>query len=99
MRIIPVLLAFFVIAAEPAPAHDVTRSDSKIEVDGREVRVTLTLNPSELLNTGKSSNDVWNAVQHHYSVTSPSTPSDTTLENYSMLAGTLARMRIRYVFP
>jgi hypothetical protein len=99
MRIVPVLLAFFVFAASPARAHDVTRSDSKIEVDGREVRVTLTLNPSELLNTGASPEAVYNAVQHHYFIKGPAAPSTTTLENYSMLAGTLARMRIRYVFP
>ena len=33
----------------PASAHDVSRSDSKIEIQGREVRVTFTLNPLELV--------------------------------------------------
>jgi len=79
-----------------ASAHDVSRSDSKIQVQGREVRVTLTLNVTELHDTPGSVSD---AVLGHYFVGDPAAPVQTTVESYSMLAGSLARMQILYVFP
>jgi hypothetical protein len=101
MRSLAVLLAIFAITTItfPAQAHDVTRSDSKIEIEGREVRVTLTLNPSEILNSGTSRAEVFQTVERHYFLTTPAAPLSTTLESFTMLAGVLAQMHIRYVFP
>jgi hydrogenase/urease accessory protein HupE len=84
-----------------ASAHDVSRSDSKIEIQGREVRVTFTLNPAELLNTPlvDQSAPVPDIVLRHYFVTSPAPPVATTVGKYSILPGSLARMEILYVFP
>lgn len=77
-------------------AHDVSRSDSKIEVDGLNVRVTLTLNVTELHGVSGSIPD---AVLQHYFVRSEAAPVETTVESYSMLPGSLAQMRIVYLFP
>jgi hypothetical protein len=98
MRVLAMLFALFLIMSTSARAHDVTRSDSKIEIDGRNVRVTLTLNPRELHNTGTSSREVYEAVQRHYFVRSPAAPLGAVLESYSDLAGTLVQMHILYGF-
>jgi hypothetical protein len=79
-----------------ASGHDPSRSDSKIQVQGREVHVTLTLNVTELHDIPGS---VADAVLGHYFVRDPGPPVQTTVESYSMLAGSLARMQILYVFP
>ena len=79
-----------------ALAHDVSRSDSKIEVDGAKVRVTLTLNTAELHGI---SGPIPDAVLQHYFVRSPAAPLQTTVESYSPLPGSLAQMHILYVFP
>ncbi len=79
-----------------ALAHDVSRSDSKVEVDGPKVHVTLTLNVTELHGV---SGPVPDAVLQHYFVRSPATPLQTTVESYALLPGSLARMHILYVFP
>ena len=92
-------IAFCVLAIAPsgfALAHDVSRSDSKIEVDGAKVRVTLTLNVTELHGISGAIPD---AVLQHYFVRSPAAPSQTTMESYAMLPGSLAQMHILYVFP
>ncbi|HWF06984.1 MAG TPA: HupE/UreJ family protein [Bryobacteraceae bacterium] len=80
----------------PLCAHDVSRSDSKIEIQGRQVRVTFTLNVKELQSPAAP---VFETVKEHYFVTSPASPSGITLADYSVLAGPLIRMRILYVFP
>ena len=82
--------------AGSAGAHDVSRSDSKVDIQGREVRVTLTLNPTELLD---KSGPVPDIVLRHYFVSSPAAPLQTTVEKYSMLPGSLAELEILYVFP
>jgi hypothetical protein len=79
-----------------AGAHDVSRSDSKVGIEGRDVRVTLTLNITEL--RGLAGVSVPDAVLRHYFVTSPAAPVQTTVESYALLPGSLARMRILYVF-
>src|ERR1700678_617788 len=79
-----------------ASAHDVSRSDSKIEIQGHEVRVTFTLNPLELVDQSAPVPDV---VLRHYFVTSPAAPLQTTVEKYSTLPGSLAQMEILYIFP
>jgi hypothetical protein len=79
-----------------ALAHDVSRSDSKIEVDGAQVRVTLTMNITELHGV---SGPVPDAVLQHYFIRSPAAPLQTTVESYAPLPGPLAQMHILYVFP
>ncbi len=104
---IPAICLGLVICAVLACAHDVSRSDSKVEIQGREVRVTLTLNirelqnpviPSDPLYLDKEIGHIFDVVRSHYFITSPAVPIRTTLEKYSVLAGPLIQLRILYVF-
>src|ERR1700733_9219006 len=68
------MVAMFLGLATLAGAHDVSRSDSKVEIQGKEVRVFLTLNYKELQNPAFASEDVQSifaAVQQHYFVGDP----------------------------
>jgi hypothetical protein len=107
MRILAMALALVLAVAGPAWAHDVSRSDSKIEIQGREVRVVLTLNTKELtaplvatdpLNLDRDIGRIFDAVERHYFVTSPAAPVETRLEKYWALAGPLVQLQILYVF-
>jgi HupE / UreJ protein len=89
-------IALLVVLAGPACAHDVSRSDSKIVIQGREVRATVTLNVMELHDV---SVPVPDAVLQHYFVRGPGAPMETTVEQYSMLPGSLGRVQILYRFP
>jgi hydrogenase/urease accessory protein HupE len=96
--------AFFVSTAvltAPAWAHDVTRSDSKIEIAGREVHVALTLNVKELQppSIPFDAQRVFDEVRQHYFVRSPAEPEDTRLEGASVIGGPLVQLRIVYTFP
>jgi hypothetical protein len=94
-------VAMFLGLATLASAHDVSRSDSKVEIQGKEVRVYLTLNYKELQNPALASAEIqpiFNAVQHHYFVSDPAAPIRTTLEKYSALGGPLIQLRILYTF-
>lgn len=96
MRALAVLLAMAV--AGPAVAHDVSRSDSKIEVQGRAVRATLTLNANELRNSGRDATGIFDSVRRHFFVTSSAAPIDVRLEKFSVLAGSLIRLDVVYTF-
>jgi hypothetical protein len=113
MRILAIFLVLAAVLTMPVYAHDVSRSDSKIEIQGKEVRVFLTLNVKEVLdprslsaggvdtapvNLDKEIGRIFSAVRQHYFVTSPASPIETTLEKYSVLAGPLIQLRILYVF-
>ena len=90
-------LALLCFATVSAFAHDVSRSDSKIVIQGREVRATITLNTSEIQNSGTA--DLDSLVERHYFVTSPAAPESTKLLGYHVLAGPLIQVQILYVFP
>lgn len=88
-------LALCLMSSGMVQAHDVTRSDSKIEVQGREVRVALTLNVTEI----KAADPIPDAILRHYLVESPAGAPRVTVENYETLPGNLARTQILYLFP
>lgn len=90
-------LAFLCFATVSVFAHDVSRSDSKIEIQGREVRATITLNTGEIQNSANA--DLYQLVERHYFVTSPAAPESTKLLGYHVLAGPLIQVQILYVFP
>jgi hypothetical protein len=78
-----------------------------VEIQGREVRVALTLNVKELQNPviasgplylDKEIGRIFDAVRRHFLITSPAVPIETRLEKYSVLAGSLIQMQILYVF-
>jgi hypothetical protein len=93
MRAFAVVLV--ALSAGSLLAHDVSRSDSKVEIQGKEVLVTLTLNIQELRVPAAQ---VFDVVQQHYFVTTPASPESITLEKYSVLAGPLVQLRILYTF-
>jgi len=84
--------------AMPCLAHDFSRSDSKIVIEGSEVRVALTLNIEEVLDPDKSPRHIYEIVRRHYTIRSPAVPVRTTLENQSMIGGPLIQFQILYVF-
>lgn len=100
------MVALLLLAA-PAFAHDISRSDSKIEIQGTEVRATVTLNLKELQNPAippesfrldRDIGRVYDAVRFHYFITSPAEPTGMRLEQYSLPGGSLVRLRILYTF-
>jgi hypothetical protein len=104
MRATVAALALLLALHAPARAHDVSRSESKINIDGREVRVVFTLNPAQLLQpvmpgqVPAALDSIFRAVQDHYSVRSPAAPARATLEKYKLLANYLLQMDVLYVF-
>lgn len=88
----PALAALLSVAAQ---AHDVTRSDSIVDVHGHDVRVTLTLNVTEI----KTTDSVPDAILRHYSVESPAGTPQVKVEQYEIQPGNLAQTQILYVFP
>ncbi len=94
MRFVAMFLGLAVLVTSQASAHDVSRSDSRVETQGREVRVFLTLNVNELQGTGIP----FDVVRQHYFVTSPAEPVETTLEKYSAIGGPLVQLQILYTF-
>jgi hypothetical protein len=104
MRATVAALALLLALHAPARAHDVSRSESKINIDGREVRVVFTLNPAQLLQpvmpgqVPAALDSIFRAVQDHYSVRSPAAPVRATLEKYQLLANYLLQMDVLYVF-
>ncbi|HEY3826194.1 MAG TPA: HupE/UreJ family protein [Bryobacteraceae bacterium] len=106
MRSAAILLGLAVLAGS-AFAHDVSRSDSKVEIRGREVRVALSLNikelqnpslPSDSIDLNKEIEPVFEAVRSHFIVRSPAFPVESRLESYSVLGGPLIQLRILYLF-
>ncbi len=109
MRALATFLApvIALIAAGSACAHDLSRSDSKVEIQGREVRVILTLNVKELavpvissgpLDLDREIGGIFEAVQQHYFIGSPDAPVRTVLEKYQVLAWPLVQLQILYSF-
>jgi hydrogenase/urease accessory protein HupE len=106
MRTSAALLSLVFLFNGLAKAHDISRSDSKVEIEGREVRVALTLNVRELKNpvitahtlSTEDIQRIFEAVERNYFVSSPSAPVKTTLETYSALGGPLIQLRILNVF-
>ncbi len=107
------LAASLVLAILPAQAHDMARSESKIEIKDREVHVVLTLNLLELRDpvlrfdpTGRMTVDdldrdigaIYESVKRHYILRNPDAPVRATLERYVLIDGHAVHMEILYVF-
>jgi len=110
---IRVLLAAGLAAVVPGLAHDMARSESRIEVRGREVRAVLLMNLSELREPALPFDDtgritisdldgkigrIYEAVKRHYVVRDPDAPVRTALERYVLIDGHVARLDMLYVF-
>lgn len=106
-------LLLVLAAALPVLAHDMARSESKVEVHGRDVRVALTLNLTELrdpvlqfdstgrITTGdldRSIGAIFATVERHYTVRGPDAPVSATLGRYVLIDGHAVRLEALYVF-
>ncbi len=107
------LIWWVAAAVSPALAHDMARSESRIEVRGREVKVALTLNLSELRDpalhfdsTGRISvadldrdiTPIYTSITRHYTVRDPEMPVQTTLGQYVLIDGHVVRLEIICLF-
>jgi hypothetical protein len=107
------LAAGLIVALIPALAHDMARSESKIQIRDREVRAALTLNLLEFHDpvlhfdpTGHMTVDdldrdigvIYDSVKRHYIVRGTDAPVRTTLERYVLIDGHAVHLDILYVF-
>jgi hypothetical protein len=95
-------------------AHDISRSESTLEVNGREIHAALTLNLLDFHSMPEldknhdgrisyaelddSIERIYEAVQRHYVVRSTVPPAQTTVERYELLDQTAVRLHIVYRF-
>jgi hydrogenase/urease accessory protein HupE len=94
-------------------AHDIARTESKLDVRGDEVRAGLLINLSELKGisipfdgTGRITpaqldgiiGPVFTEVRSHYSVLCPDEPADTHLDQYVLIDGHAVHLEFRYRF-
>jgi hypothetical protein len=111
LRLIIGLVFGFVFSAA-ARAHDVPRSESRVQVHGREAQVVLRLNLLELgyvdLNgdnlisydeMDRAIDRIYADVKQHYVLRSPALPTQITLEREGVIEDHVLDMQLLYVFP
>ena len=101
------------LAAGPAlvQAHDVSRSQSRLEVVGAEIHGSITLDLSEFPNVDVNHDSVisyeelepaieriYAALKGHFFVGDPGLPLRTSVEHYELVEDHLLRLDVRYVF-
>jgi hypothetical protein len=104
------LLGFMFVAA--ASAHDLSRSESQIEVAGHDVHVLLKLNLLELGYVDTDRNGIisydeldnaieriYQDVKQHYILRSATLPGETRLRRYGVEQDHILWMELDYVFP
>ncbi len=109
MQIIAALWLTLVLVAS---AHDMPRSESRVEVHGREVRVALKLNLLELGGVdangdGGISYDelegaidrIYPQIKNHYVVGMPDPPTRIVLVRYGLSEGHVLDLDLLYTFP
>lgn len=95
-------------------AHAFSTSSSKIQVDGRQVHVSITLNlldlhkgpPVDLNHDGLVSYDelddgierIYAAVKENYHIRAARPPSKTSVERYQLVDHNVLQMDMLYVF-
>ena len=104
---------FILLVATPVFAHDILRSDAKIEVRGSQARAAFTLNLFELTapivpgnpratpaQLDASIHDIFASFQQHYYLRSSGAPPvKTTLGQYVLIDGNVVHMEVTYDFP
>lgn len=107
-----IFLACSLVLSGTVRAHDVSQSESRIDVHGREVRVEFRLNLLELryIDTngdGFISGDeldnsiarIYADVKQHYVLRGPELPTQTTMESYRVIEDHVLDMELVYQFP
>jgi hydrogenase/urease accessory protein HupE len=106
-----IALAFVSIA--PLAGHDVARSEARIEAQGREVHLALTLNLTELRqpqlpldSSGRitiaqldsAAPAIFEAIKSHYTIQAPGPPQTIAQGNHILIDGHVVRMDLAYHF-
>lgn len=107
MRVLALLLAFCALA----PAHDILRTEAKVQVNGRQVRVSFTINLFELADPVVPGNPratvqqldqtigkIFDSIQRHYILRSPAAPLKATLGQYTLIDGNVVHLEAEYLF-
>ncbi len=113
-KILPGIIAFVLIFGGPLLAHDFSTSYSLIEVEGTDVRITLTFSATDFHSGPQIDLDqdgrvdsaeleegidaLFRAIRANYQLGGPGPPLTTTLEEYSLTAENVARLRVVYEF-
>lgn len=97
---------------QPAYAHDLSRSESRIDINGREVRVEFKLNLLELGYVDKKGSGfisydelddsiarIYSDVKQHYILGGPEPPISITLVKYRVIEDHVVDMELVYEFP
>jgi hypothetical protein len=109
----PVLvLALLAGFLAPLKAHDLYRSESKLEVRGREVKATMTFNLLDFAGVDQNGDKVvsqaefdqafervYAAILQHFSIQSSGPPTRMTREKYALFAEHVLDLQLLYVFP
>lgn len=100
--------------ATQAPAHEVARTESKVEVHRREVTAALVLNLTELKDpvidlgpTGRITIEqldgvigrIFDSAKRHYLVRAPGEPVDIRQGKYLLIDGHVVRLEMQFTFP
>ncbi len=107
-----VLWVAIVLVTGTGSAHDMSRSESRVEVQGREVRVALRLNLLEFKNVDTNGDGIisydelddaidriYAQVKQHYILGDPGPPAQVTLKRYGISDAHVLDLELLYVFP
>ena len=96
----------------PLSAHDLYRSESRLEVRGREIKNTLTFNLLDFPGVDQNGDKVvsqqefdqafdrvYAAILEHYAVLSSGPPARMTREKYALFAEHVLDLQLLYIFP
>jgi hypothetical protein len=105
------LLAMVFVVQSLVSAHDLSRSESRLEIHGREVRVLFTIDLLELSDVdrnrdGRVSYDeldasierIFAAVKENYQVRAAAPPLHISVEQYGIIDGHVLRMELNETF-
>ena len=105
-------LALLACVLAPLKAHDLYRSESRLEVRGREVKATMTFNLLDFPGVDQNGDKVvsqqefdqafervYAAIIQHFSIQSSGPPTRMTREKYVLFAEHVLDLQLLYVFP
>jgi hydrogenase/urease accessory protein HupE len=112
LAVLLILVICVFVLCQPAYTHDVSQSESRIDIDDREVRVEFKMNLLELgyvdkKGTGFISYDelddsiarIYSDIKQHYVLRAPELPDSIMLLSYRVIEDHVVDMELVYQFP